>query len=548
MALTPETSQSQSSTRRDIAEDYLASLLSAWLMGEAAPLVDLVGIRHFPDADLGRLWVAAARGIKLGEPCRPGELAEVAQVLPSLVTELVGRLAEPTAGPHHAARLRKETTRAGLIDIGERARHGADLPALETEAARILGSAEAPAEAPELDDVALHGVVGIAARTIAPVTEASVATIAASILALVGALLRGVHTRVGATVHSTAEYWLVAGRSARARKGTASSWASWLLGDLLAEVDQVRGLGSGEAMVRALADVPPDRGVLIIEPEFARPLRAARREGSTLGQVLRDAWDGSPLQARRRDDTLTADAPHAAMLAHVTAGELERELDGASIAGGLINRFLLVHAERAQVLALGRDLDARELDILAGCREHIRQAWQTAQDGGVYRFDAAAADHWERSIYPRLSVDRPGILGDVTARSEAHALRLALTFAVLDGAEDIRVEHVEAAAAWVDYSVATAYHLFAGRDPRPRKPRDRDRELVAMLSDGPVERRSLMRGIYRSLTSDDLDQVRDRLREQGVISLYYRPHPRGGKAAEVWSLATIETAPGEVPS
>ena len=39
-----------------------------------------------------------------------------------------------------------------------------------------------------------------------------------------------------------------------------------------------------------------DRRLLALEPEFARVLKSASREISTLSPTLRSAWDGRPLQ------------------------------------------------------------------------------------------------------------------------------------------------------------------------------------------------------------------------------------------------------------
>ena len=57
---------------------------------------------------------------------------------------------------------------------------------------------------------------------------------------------------------------------------------------------------------------------------------------------------------------------------------------------------------------------------------------------------------WE-TIYGRLSEGQPGLLGAVTSRAEAQTVRLALIYALLDGASNIDLPHIMAALAVWEY-------------------------------------------------------------------------------------------------
>jgi hypothetical protein len=59
-----------------------------------------------------------------------------------------------------------------------------------------------------------------------------------------------------------------------------------------------------------------------------------------------------------------------------------------------------------------------------------------------------------------LTADRSGLVGAATARAEAHTVRLALTYALLDLSERICPEHLEAALAVWRYSAASAHWIF----------------------------------------------------------------------------------------
>ena len=73
--------------------------------------------------------------------------------------------------------------------------------------------------------------------------------------------------------------------------------------------------------------------------------------------------------------------------------------------------------------------------------------------------DDRARDLWQR-MYRALSCEEPGLLGFITGRAEAHVMRLALIYALLDKSDQIRVEHLNAAYALWKYSEASARHIF----------------------------------------------------------------------------------------
>jgi hypothetical protein len=58
----------------------------------------------------------------------------------------------------------------------------------------------------------------------------------------------------------------------------------------------------------------------------------------------------------------------------------------------------------------------------------------------------ARGERWI-DVYLELSAERPGLAGAATARAEAHTVRLAVIYALLDLSEQICPEHLEAALA-----------------------------------------------------------------------------------------------------
>jgi len=58
--------------------------------------------------------------------------------------------------------------------------------------------------------------------------------------------------------------------------------------------------------------------------------------------------------------------------------------------------------------------------------------------------------------YRHLAHSQPGIAGQLNARAEAHTIRLALVYALLDRAPAIGPEHLQAALALQDYAARSA--------------------------------------------------------------------------------------------
>ena len=115
------------------------------------------------------------------------------------------------------------------------------------------------------------------------------------------------------------------------------------------------------ALRAAGQEEPHDPRLLVVESEFARILAVSKREGSTLSTLLRQAWDGGRLQVRSRGGTAVAEGAHLVVIGHITKPELLARVAESDIHGGLLNRFLIVEAERSKLLPSGGNLDDGDL-------------------------------------------------------------------------------------------------------------------------------------------------------------------------------------------
>jgi hypothetical protein len=318
-----------------------------------------------------------------------------------------------------------------------------------------------------LDPAASHGLAGRVVGTLGPHTEADDAALLLTFLAAFGnAVGPGPRALVGAAEHPARLNVLLVGETARARKGTAQAEVNKLLA--LADPgwfgDRVMGgLASGEGLIATVrdpatdddTDAPADKRLLVVEPEFARVLAVAAREGNTLSTVLRQAWDDGRLRNMTRKDPLRASGAHISIVGHITAEELLRRLGDTEIANGFANRFLLALVKRSKKLPEGGTLDPAALDDLAA---DTMAALTAARRVGIVRRSEAARDLWAKA-YEEFG-DGGGLAGALTARSEAQTLRLSVCYALLDGSPVVEPAHLEAALAVWSYCEASAYAIF----------------------------------------------------------------------------------------
>ena len=89
---------------------------------------------------------------------------------------------------------------------------------------------------------------------------------------------------------------------------------------------------------------------------------------------------------------------------------------------------LLVAVQRSKLLPFGGALDGTQFVEI---RDAVRLALRFAQQHRPITFDDPARERWIE-IYQQLSSARPGLAGAATARAEAHTVRLALIYALLD--------------------------------------------------------------------------------------------------------------------
>jgi hypothetical protein len=387
------------------------------------------------------------------------------------------------------------------------------------------------------EPAAYHGLPGAIVAKIAPNTEADPVAILTQLLVACGALIgRGAHFEIEATLHHPHEFAILIGASSKARKGSSFDHVA----KLMSEADPSfpsrlsTGLSSGEGLIWTLRDPNgqdpgnPDKRLLVVEPEFASLLKAASREISTLSPTLRSAWDGRPLAVLTRTAPARATGAHVAIIGHITDTELRRYASAIEIANGLLNRFLLLSVRRVRLLPEGGDPNPLKDTGLA---RYLATVLKHARTTGQVKLADDTRELWWHT-YPQLTQPADGLTGQLTARAEAHVIRLALLYALLDGQKTIRTEHLTAALALWDYAHRSAAWAITHTTGDPLA-----EQIHAALARSPhgLTRTQIRDLCQRNLPAERVDQALHALASTGRATRHQTR--TAGRPAETWTAA-----------
>ena len=184
-----------------------------------------------------------------------------------------------------------------------------------------------------------------------------------------------------------------------------------------------------------------------------------------------------------------------------------------------MNRFVLASVRRMRLLPEGGNPHPLKGTGLA---RYLATVLKHAGVAGHVKLDPAARELWWHT-YPQLTEPSEGLAGAICARAEAHTIRLALLYALLDGQRHIQPEHLTAALALWDYAARSAAWTLgqATGDPLAE-------QLHAALIRHPdgLTRTQLSDLLDRHQPSTRIQQVLDALADRRPSPPHQDPHRR----------------------
>lgn len=364
------------------------------------------------------------------------------------------------------------------------------------------------------------------------------------LLALFGNCIgRSSHFTAAADRHFTNLFAIVVGKSARGRKGQSLNMVKQLFYDAEPEWSTSRikkGLSSGEGLISHIKDDiqidvqsgveinqgEVDKRLLIVESEFSSVLKMTQRDGNILSQVLRDAWDSSPLEILTKNNPIRVKEPFVSVIGHITEAELTRYLNSTEIANGLANRFIFIKAQIDKKLP---DPEPIDVELKKYLINHLKTSIAHSKKVGKIDFNAEAKNHWF-DLYKSISNDDCSIVGSLTARQESQIRRLAMIIALFNGKSYIDLNSLIFAEKIFEYSINTLKNIYGVSMGDPLT--DRILDLVKSSPDG-LTKTELHKELSRNYQKGNLDNSLKLLKSQFLLDCKKRQGPTGAPT-EIW--------------
>jgi len=219
---------------------------------------------------------------------------------------------------------------------------------------------------------------------------------------------------------------------------------------------------------------------------------------------------------------------HPRRLPHCQSpGSLPASANAIEAANGFLNRFVFIACRRQRLLPHGGMPDPL---AGTGLTERLRAHLAQARHAGPVELDPAAALEWS-DIYCRLAGQPDhGIAGALCARAETHVLRLAMLYALCDGAATITVGHLRSGLALWDYAAAsiTWATTTASADPLA------ERIHAALRSSTDGLTRTQLRDLFnRNHPAARVDAALEHLAHTGKAQRHRQS--TAGRPVEIWA-------------
>jgi hypothetical protein len=173
---------------------------------------------------------------------------------------------------------------------------------------------------------------------------------------------------------------------------------------------------------------------------------------------MRRLWDAqSRIHIETKASAECATESHVSLIGHCTRLELLRCLSEVENSNGFSNRILWIATRRSKDLPHPHSINWR--GNYPNIVKDLARARSFVTDPFVMTWHPAGAKAWE-DFYHSCGNRTNGMVGSILGRAEAHTLRLAMIYAVLDATKVIDAFHLKAAAAFWNYCKESVFWCF----------------------------------------------------------------------------------------
>ncbi|MGW0930712.1 DUF3987 domain-containing protein [Streptomyces sp. NPDC002644] len=364
-------------------------------------------------------------------------------------------------------------------------------------------------------DAMAYGPLGEAVKAVAPQTEADPIGIYAAGLSLYsGSVNKGANG--GATMlggRPLVIWTTLVGETGDGGKGKAYRDAKAILDPAIGRFLDSRivgGISTGQALVTALAEYEEetkgseggtDGRIIMVDQEWMEILKR-QRSCRTFSTKMRVAWDGDTIRHRTMRLDMEIARPCVGFHTHITPTEWVDNIKPSDAAGGSYNRILPVRVELARILPYGHQTEYPDVPKLVSAYE-----WAMRKNRVITLSREAGAFYDKVRVETLTRIkELPPAISCFMARSAEQTARIACTLAATEKKTTVPVEAMEAAWAFVQYSMRTVEELArqsanGAKTGRPVKTLpDRIREILGQYG-GSVSRGTLTNRVGRRMAS-----------------------------------------------
>lgn len=411
-----------------------------------------------------------------------------------------------------------------------------------------------------------YGPIGKEVLASQPYTEADPIGVHAAMLALFSAATNGHVTQPGG--RPIVVWTALVGRSSIGCKGTALEAAEHILSEGLGtflNIHRRGGISSGPSLINTLheqheksllTDGGPDGRIVVIEEEWQNQLRRTNRCPTFSGN-FRTVWDGKTVtnttkgkKAGEREEQ-RVDSPLMGFHSHIQPGAWSKYISSTEALGGSYNRILPVLVEMSKVLPSPEDGEERPIYQYEPSKA-FKLAYEWARkEPRVMTLSSAARKRYDqlRMQYLEETAKLPEVLASFIERSAEQVWRVAAVLTAANRKTLIPLDAVEAAAAFVNYSIDSVTTLQSnagstgGRTPTPLD------ELIRRALHKRADREATRSQLYRALgsgrfTADEIEQEATLMPD---VEIYTPPRKVGRSGAPARLFRLIEAEPTPEP-